>query len=69
MTSFSMLISTLPKNLTPSIGMVISDFLEHPNRLVHLILYVIKVTKPKGKCAMATAVRFFFALEAHFLIF
>ena len=49
-----------------SIGMVISDFLEHPNHLVHLFLYVIKVTKAKGNCAMATAVRFFFCLRSTF---
>ena len=58
------LISTLPKNHTPCMDMVISAFLKYPKRLLHLFLNVIKVPKPKGNCdyhavAMATVIRSF----------
>ena len=60
------LISFSPMNEAAPIEIVMSDFLEYPKLLLHLIFYVIKVLKPKENrdyhaVVMATTVRKFAA--------
>ena len=63
-----------PKNQAAPIEMVIIDFFfEYPKHLLHLFLYVIKVTKPKGNCnyhvvAMTMTFRNFCPQKHNFLL-